>query len=97
MSASRITPGTHDKEIGGDLTCAEHLQAFQALAAELEVPLAAEKTEGPATRLTYLGIRLDLKEQFYTLAPEANLVSDPLPEELWDLGKLPLCMGSIAP
>ncbi|XP_054835512.1 uncharacterized protein LOC129329840 [Eublepharis macularius] len=39
--------------------CADRLRIFQELAAELGVPLAEEKTEGPSPRLTYLGIELD--------------------------------------
>lgn len=39
--------------------CGEHLTAFQTLADELGVPLAQDKTEGPTTRLCYLGIQLD--------------------------------------
>ena len=43
----------------GSPACAEHLRSFQALAEELGVPLAAEKTVGPGPRITYLGILLD--------------------------------------
>ena len=39
--------------------CAECLRSFQALAEELGVPLAAEKTVGPEPRIIYLGILLD--------------------------------------
>ncbi|XP_077182618.1 uncharacterized protein LOC143832292 [Paroedura picta] len=44
---------------GGTDSCARRLGVFQAVAAELGVPLAQDKTEGPATQLTYLGIQLD--------------------------------------
>lgn len=45
---------------GDTPVCVEHLQAFQALAAKKGVLLAAEKTEGPATWLTFLGIQLEM-------------------------------------
>ncbi|KAJ1151027.1 hypothetical protein NDU88_003814 [Pleurodeles waltl] len=47
--------------IGGadDGFCASLLSAFQALSEELGVLLAKEKTVGPSTSLTFLGIELD--------------------------------------
>lgn len=39
--------------------CAEALHIFQALCEELGVPIAEEKTEGPSTTLTFLGIEID--------------------------------------
>lgn len=43
----------------GTSACADRLATFKAIAAEFGVPLAADKTVGPATCLTYLGIELD--------------------------------------
>ena len=39
------------------------MDTFQALAKELGLLLAKEKTEGPATSLTFLGIVLDMTQQ----------------------------------
>ena len=39
--------------------CQENLDIFISLCAELGVPLAAEKLEGPSTSLSFLGILLD--------------------------------------
>ncbi|XP_070608807.1 uncharacterized protein [Erythrolamprus reginae] len=43
--------------------CFALMRDFEALCAQLGVPLASEKTEGPATRITFLGIELDSEEQ----------------------------------
>nr|XP_034994623.1 uncharacterized protein LOC118096659 [Zootoca vivipara] len=43
--------------------CARLMEDFASLTRELGVPLAAEKTEGPVVRLTYLGIELDTVAQ----------------------------------
>ena len=40
-------------------TCAQHLDTFTALCNTLNIPLAEDKLEGPATQLEYLGILLD--------------------------------------
>ncbi|XP_070604766.1 mas-related G-protein coupled receptor member H-like [Erythrolamprus reginae] len=39
------------------------MRDFEALCAQLGVPLAPKKTEGPATKITFLGIELDSEEQ----------------------------------
>jgi len=41
--------------------CQQNLDIFLSLCAELGVPLAAEKLEGPMTSLSFLGIILDTK------------------------------------
>ena len=43
--------------------CAITLAYMRALCADLGVPLAEEKTEGPTTKLTFLGIDLDTEAQ----------------------------------
>lgn len=43
----------------GSAVCAQLMEGFAHLAKELEVPLAEDKNEGPAQRLTFLGIELD--------------------------------------
>ena len=48
------------------------LNTFTKLCAQLNIPLAPHKTEGPATTLTFLGIELD------TVAMQARLPSDKL-------------------
>lgn len=45
--------------IGGGLTCLEIIQEFRAVCKEVGVPLAHEKSEGPTTRLTFLGLEID--------------------------------------
>lgn len=45
---------------GGTPLCTDHLLAFKTIVLVLGVPLAEEKTEDPATRLTFLGILLDM-------------------------------------
>ncbi|XP_077787077.1 uncharacterized protein LOC144328297 [Podarcis muralis] len=52
--------------------CRSLLLAFEALAGELGVPLAGDKTEGPVTTMTYLGIELD------TVAQTSRLPADKL-------------------
>lgn len=47
--------------------CKEHLNNFIHLCSEVGIPLAAEKTEGPSTTLTFAGIELD------TINAEARL------------------------
>ena len=42
--------------------CAEHLMILLATFKELGVPVAAEKLEGPAMRLVFLGIEIDTEE-----------------------------------
>ncbi|XP_060110783.1 vomeronasal type-2 receptor 26-like [Heteronotia binoei] len=58
----------------GSGQCLFLLPAFVDLAKELGVPLAPEKTEGPGTVLTFLGIELDTVRQFSRL-PEDKRVS----------------------
>lgn len=43
----------------GSGNCGNLLRAFMSLTRELGVPLAEDKTEGPAKQLTFLGIELD--------------------------------------
>ena len=47
----------------GTSHCEQILKLFQRLARELGVPLAAEKTEGPAMVLIFLGIELHTVQQ----------------------------------
>ena len=47
--------------------CAEHLTILLATFKELGVPVAAEKLEGPATRLVFLGIEIDTEEMVVRL------------------------------
>ena len=46
----------------GQNSCAEALTTTLALCEELGFPVAPEKTEGPATTLTFLGIEIDTKK-----------------------------------
>eukprot|EP00741_Cyanophora_paradoxa_P007428 tig00001128_g7187.t1 len=51
----------------GTAECAQSMEALQAICSHLGIPLAAEKLEGPAFRLVFLGVELD------TEAMEARL------------------------
>ena len=50
--------------------CKHLLETFINTADSLGVPLAVEKTEGPTTVLSFLGIELDTKNQIARLPPE---------------------------
>ncbi|XP_067317701.1 uncharacterized protein [Anolis sagrei] len=50
--------------------CKVLLASFIELTTELGVPLAVEKTEGPSTVLTFLGIQIDTVNQYSRLPPE---------------------------
>ena len=52
-----ITIGPPDSE-----ECARSMQKFSELCGELGVPVAEEKTVGPATCLTFLGIEVDTEQ-----------------------------------
>ncbi|XP_067322974.1 uncharacterized protein [Anolis sagrei] len=58
----------------GSGDCGALLCAFQQLAEYLGVPLAEEKTEGPLTVLTFLGIELDTVNQFSRL-PDGKVLA----------------------
>ncbi|XP_062828282.1 uncharacterized protein LOC134296685 isoform X1 [Anolis carolinensis] len=62
--------------MSGSGECEFLLHSFQELADQLGVPLAPDKTEGPATKLTFLGIELDTVQQASSLPREKvfNLV-----------------------
>ncbi|XP_055357577.1 uncharacterized protein LOC129602558, partial [Paramacrobiotus metropolitanus] len=45
------------------------MQSMEAVCSELGVPLALDKTEGPATRLTFVGIEIDSVAQTLSLPP----------------------------
>ena len=56
--------------------CSELLTSFISCCSELGVPLAAEKTEGPAQNLTYLGLELDaLRGQVRVPADKVSAIS----------------------
>lgn len=42
--------------------CEALLKGFLSLCSELGMPLAHDKTEGPATKITFLGVELDTAE-----------------------------------
>ena len=50
--------------------CQRHLEACFSLCETLGVPIAQDKTEGPATCITYLGFKLDSVKKKLQLAPE---------------------------
>ncbi|XP_077775069.1 uncharacterized protein LOC144325502 [Podarcis muralis] len=70
--------------------CVVLLQAFASLTEELGVPLAAEKTEGPSTQLTYLGILLDTVAQTSSLPADKIITLRRVIEELVPLRKVTL-------
>ncbi|XP_061488169.1 uncharacterized protein LOC133387438 [Rhineura floridana] len=49
--------------------CQAFMEQFAGMAGELGVPLVAEKTEGPSTTLTFLGIDIDTVAQCCRLPP----------------------------
>ena len=49
--------------------CAESLRRMTELCAILGVPLAKEKSEGPSTSITFLGIQLDTESGTLALPP----------------------------
>ena len=51
-------------------TCAEVLATALSICNELGVPVAGEKTEGPATSLTFLGIQIDTRAMQLRLPQE---------------------------
>ncbi|XP_077778992.1 uncharacterized protein LOC144326320 [Podarcis muralis] len=70
--------------------CKALLQAFKALAEELGVPLANEKTEGPVTTMTYLGIELDTMAQTSRLPSEKLVAVKELISQILPLRKITL-------
>ncbi|XP_077778975.1 uncharacterized protein LOC144326297 [Podarcis muralis] len=70
--------------------CSALLGAFTALSEELGVPLAAEKTEGPATSLIYLGIELDTVAQTSRLPEEKLSALRAVIQQLLPLKKITL-------
>ena len=50
--------------------CTKALAALQSICTGLGVPLAKHKTEGPATRITFLGIAIDTKAGQLSLPAE---------------------------
>lgn len=52
------------------LGCAQSLQTTLSICEELGVPVAAHKTEGPSSALTFLGIRIDTVSMELSLPPE---------------------------
>lgn len=53
--------------------CQLYMDIFQDLARDLGVPLADEKTEGPVSALSFLGIRIDTKKELCELPQEKVL------------------------
>nr|XP_034965330.1 uncharacterized protein LOC118082278 isoform X1 [Zootoca vivipara] len=80
--------------------CAYLLEAFASLAAELGVPLAAEKTEGPTSTITYLGIELDTVAQTSRLPSEKltalkRTITDTLPLKKVTLKQIQSLLGHL--
>ena len=53
-------------------TCQQNMDTFISLCADLSVPLALDKLEGPSTSLSFLGITLDTERMEIRL-PEDKL------------------------
>ncbi|XP_077790723.1 uncharacterized protein LOC144328926 [Podarcis muralis] len=70
--------------------CRSLLLAFEALAGELGVPLAGDKTEGPVTTMTYLGIELDTVAQTSRLPAEKLVALRELIGQILPLKKVTL-------
>ena len=54
----------------GGAKCRQDLESLLALFTRLKVPVAAEKVEGPLTRLTFLGIEIDTSSMSLRLPSE---------------------------
>ena len=54
----------------GSPACAEALHTTRQLCEDLGIPIAEEKTEGPTTTLTFLGITIDIHAQQLRLPQE---------------------------
>ena len=54
----------------GSLSCARALQITLDTCSQLGVPVATHKTEGPVSRLTFLGIKIDTQEMTLSLPEE---------------------------
>ena len=54
----------------GSLSCARALQITLDTCSQLGVPVATHKTEGPVSRLTFLGIQIDTQEMTLSLPEE---------------------------
>ena len=72
----------------GSTECSELLSAFHDLTAELGVPLAVDKTVGPSSQITYLGIHLD-SDMGLSRLPEYKLAT--LHKLLLDMGVRKKC------
>ena len=55
-----------------EIACQGSLDSFMKLCGDINIPLAPEKTQGPAQVLTFLGIELD------TVRMQAKLLQDKL-------------------
>lgn len=54
--------------------CEQLMKCFSSICSELGVPLAIEKSEGPITSLTFLGLEIDTEEMFIRI-PQCKLES----------------------
>ena len=69
----------------GTNSCMEHLQKFLSLCQELGVPIKGEKTKGPCTCLTFMGLEID------SVRMEARLPQDKLERVRFLLRKYQKC------
>ena len=53
----------------GKQSCAHALHSFIATCKQLGVPLASDKTEGPVSKITYLGLEIDARNQLVRIPP----------------------------
>ena len=70
----------------GSSRCRQELEGLLALFGRLQVPVAAEKVEGPSTRLVFLGIVIDTSRMCLRLPSEKldnlrTMVADWLPKK----------------
>ena len=80
--------------------CQRVLEKFKSMCRQLGVPLAEEKTEGPSTRLTYLGLEIDTVAQVVKIPHEKvsallHMLRGALEAEEMQLKKIQALIGSL--
>ena len=69
-------------------TALKHLHTFQNLAAKINLPLAHDKTAGPASTLEFLGIELDTRKLEARLPPDKITKAKTLIHKVLKAGKI---------
>lgn len=86
---------------GTEEMCRQKLELFKRMCADIGLVIAEEKTEGPATKLCFLGIELDAVEKCARLPLEklkkcSQLIEDLLRNSVTTLGQLLTVIGTLS-